>query len=233
MIFKFRTNLRKRQARHILRQHHRMRISHGYTAHFPLSVRHKHGPVQHLLFIGKHGDFRCLQDRTAHVYAHPLHTSVCHVQLQLLHAARAHHGDLRLIRQVFVVDELRHATDSVSAHLRTASVRIVHLHFKIRLLRRIDENHAVPADPEMAVAHFPDKIRLSFLRNLLCGPVNIDVIIAAAVHFGKFYFHSFFLPSTAWPQEPSLRSLPYYFRCPCCISADICGLPPPSSGYGP
>ena len=40
-------------------------------------------------------------------------------------------GDLCFIRQMMIIDILCHTADSVSAHLATGTIRIVHIHLEI------------------------------------------------------------------------------------------------------
>ena len=54
------------------------------------------------------------------------------------------------VRQIFKASAIGNIA-AVAAHLRTAAVRIVHFHLKIRFFRRIDKDHTVAADSEMSV----------------------------------------------------------------------------------
>ncbi len=121
-----------------------------------------------------------------------------HGQIQIFHFSRADHADLPSVCQPLVIDELPHAADAVSAHLRPGAVRIVHLHLEIRLRSRIDENQPVAPDAEMPVAEPPRQLRLLQGRNLLLKSVYIYVVIPAALHLREF--HVFLSP---FPPRPN------------------------------
>jgi len=84
-----------------------------------------------------------------------------------------------------VIDVFRNAADAVAAHRAAAAVGIVHVHREISLLGRLDQNQPVGSDSEMAVADFsgdPGRVFYFFLR-----AVDIDIVIADAVHFSKVH----------------------------------------------
>ena len=70
----------------------------------------------------------------------------------MLYLSGTDNADFLFGGQPLVIHIFCHTADTVSAHLRTTAVRIIHFHFKVRFFGRVDENHAVSANAEMSVA---------------------------------------------------------------------------------
>ena len=188
MLLKPRSNLLQRKILHILHENNCMGISHRYTGHpvgFPLYL---YGLCDHLsLFIfSKHRDFTGLQDRFSHIDLHSRHPAILYMKIEILDPSRTDHTDLRLIRQSLIVYIFSHTSDPVSAHFCTGSVHIVHFHFKIRLIRRVDEDHAIPANTKMSVAQTSYELRLLLCRDPFPSTIDINIVISTAMHFRKF-----------------------------------------------
>src|SRR5439155_25556809 len=100
-------------------------------------------------------DLGRLQDRLAHVHADALYLALFDLQVKRQDAAARFDRQPRLGGDAVVVDVLGHAADAVAAHLRFAAVGVEHAHAGVGALRRADEDQAVAADAEMAVADDP------------------------------------------------------------------------------
>ena len=144
MILKLRTDCLQREIFYIaVHKYDRMRIAHGHAGHtvfFPVHKdRHIHRPVTFCF----HRHFRRLQFRFSHINLNQFHLTVFHRQVKIFDAAQCFHGNVRLIRQAIIIDIFCHTADAVAAHLSAGAVRIVHLHLKIRLVRRIDHDQPI------------------------------------------------------------------------------------------
>src|SRR5712691_2526190 len=87
-----------------------------------------------------------------------------------------------------IVHVFADTTDTVAAHLATATVGVVHLHAGVGGVGRTDEDEPIATDAGAAVA---DLLRhRGRIRHSSCEGIDVDVIVADAVHFRKRQFHS-------------------------------------------
>ena len=89
--------------------------------------------------------------------------------------------NLSLIRQPLIVYIFCHTADAVPAHFCPGTVRIIHLHFKIRdsifPTQRMDKNNPIAPDAKMPVAKFPyNPFFFSFIYRRF-RPVHINIVI--------------------------------------------------------
>ena len=76
-----------------------------------------------------------------------------------------------------------HAAGGVAAHLGLGAVRIEHAHANVGLIRGKNQDEAVGTDAEMPVRH---SFRQAFrVRDMLLKTIDVNVIIAAALHLGE------------------------------------------------
>ena len=185
MVFKQRTDFINFQAIHIRNTGDRMGISHGQCRDPVLFFSHLDGIIHHPAFSRFHGDFFRLQLRRTHIDPHPGHFAVFHSQLQSFHPAAGVNRNCCFISQAIIIDIFCHTADTVSAHGAPGSIRIVHLHFKVRGIGWFDQNQPVGADAEMPVADLHRHLLRVFYFFL--KTVDIDVIVADSLHFRKFH----------------------------------------------
>ena len=89
-----------------------------------------------------------------------------------------------LASQAVVVDVLGDATDAVAAHLRLGAVGIEHLHPGVGRLGGEDEDQAVAADAEVAIAHAAGEFgRVGW--GGLGEAIDVDVVVSGPVHLGE------------------------------------------------
>ena len=164
MMLKLRADLLNVKILYPFHKYDGMGIAHGYTCHVVFRVVYHDGSIHYRrsvcrLLCGFHC-YRHLcrsKDGISHVHLYQRHLSSVrgglslHGEFQIFYFSGADDGNVLLVRQSLVVDIFCHATDAVAAHLRTAAVRIVHFHLKIRFFRRIDKDHTVAADSEMSI----------------------------------------------------------------------------------
>ena len=102
-----------------------------------------------------------------------------------LEAAEGINGQLLLLHTVGV-QPLGHAADAVAAHPALAAVGVEDAHHGIRPggARCADADDAVCPDGKMPPGQLFRKGR-DVLRHTGCAAVQIDVIVGAALHFGK------------------------------------------------
>src|SRR5262249_12849230 len=74
------------------------------------------------------------------------------------------------------------AADAVAAHLRLAAVGVVHAHARVGLVGRADEDEAVGADAEMAVADLTAQTGW-VVRHRVPGAIDVNVIVPATLPF--------------------------------------------------
>jgi hypothetical protein len=122
-----------------------------------------------------------LQDRLAHIDADRLDLAAGEVEVQRQHAAAGLDLQRVVARQAAVVDELGDAADAVAAHLRLAAVGVEHAHLRVGDLGAADEDEAVAADAEVAVAHGARQGRRVGGFGLV-EAIDVDVVVAEAVH---------------------------------------------------
>src|SRR5260370_10413724 len=93
-----------------------------------------------------------------------------------------------------VIQEFGDTADAVSAHLGLAAVGVEHAHTGIRLVRRADQDQAVRADAEMAIADGTAK-SCRIMRNRVAKAIDIDIVVARPMHLGET--HAFATSQTA------------------------------------
>ena len=116
---------------------------------------------------------------------------VADLRLHMQQAGARLDGQIRLaMREAPVVDILGEAADAVAAHLRFGAVRVEHPHPKRRGLARQDQDHAVRADAELAVAQErrPALRLLGQRLAFFAQAVDHDEVVADAVHFGEIAY---------------------------------------------
>src|SRR6185436_3765621 len=99
--------------------------------------------------------------------------------------------DRLLPGQPVVVDVLADAADAVAAHRSLGAVGVEHDHPEVGLLRGGDQDEAVGADAGVAVAD-RDRQRRG-IGDLLLEGVDVDVVVAGAVHLGEFHGPTWYL----------------------------------------
>ena len=198
MTFKQRPRLFQLQIPHILHKDNGVGIPHGHAGHTVCNSSHPDGNI-HRPFPGNHNRNPLrIQYGTAHV--HPYQGDfvlLVHRKFQMFDLSRADNGYPLFVRKSFIIHIFRHAADSVAAHFGPGPVRVVHLHLKIGRFGRIDKDNAIASYAEMPVAQKAHHPGLILLGNFPGCPVNIDIIVAASMHLGKFHpfkFHLFWPP---------------------------------------
>ena len=151
MVFKRGADARKIQRHGIVHVSNAVRIAGIHGRDDPCFSEHIDRLLEESLPRCRDRDLLRPKLRTAHAHAHSLDRAVGHIQPERLDAGACLDRELGLIRQTAVIDILAHAADGVAAHLGTRTVGIVHLHAKIRALRRADQHEPVAADAEMAI----------------------------------------------------------------------------------
>jgi hypothetical protein len=87
---------------------------------------------------------------------------------------------------VLIIDKFTNTAATVAAHHRLRAVGIENAHTEIGNVRAPDEYQAVTADTGVKTAPL---YRFYFgVSQLGARRVNIDVVVARAMHFGKFQF---------------------------------------------
>ena len=165
---------------HLVHEIDRVRISHIYPHKLQLLPRHLNG-------FRKFGR----QKGSSHIHRQSLclHTALLLLLVQDQGpetGIRLHRQGLPVLRnQAMVVDVFSHAANAVAAHSSLGTVGIVHLHPTVRLVGRTNQDQAVPADAEAAVADQTGY--LIGMVHFLLKAVHIDIIISDALHFCKFH----------------------------------------------
>ena len=149
-----------------------------------------------------------MQDRLSHINTGSLHSPVFRIELQILHHTRALNcdGDRLVLRpvhtrdHVMIIDIFPDTADSVPAHLAARTVLVVHDHLELGRIASLlsilritadrgmalrNDDDTVASDSEMTVGKLPDKLRHLPVRNIDVRCIDIDVIIACALHFCK------------------------------------------------
>src|ERR1700687_3770623 len=95
-----------------------------------------------------------------------------------------------------VINELRDASDPVAAHFRLAAVGIEHAHARVRLVGGADEDQPIRTDPEMPIADGPAQSS-RIMRHRVAEAIDVDILVADAVHFGETHVSSHVCPRAA------------------------------------
>ena len=131
------------------------------------------------------------QSRCAHIHRDLADLSIGPgFQQQFFNPGISVYEDLGIFDDTAIVNVLGNAADSVTAHLPPAAVCIVHFHAAVarRAVGRLDENETIGTDAEVPVRDFPGKLRGVFDGGF--KSVDIDVIVADAVHLCEFHSHA-------------------------------------------
>ena len=137
-----------------------------------------------------------LEDRRAHIDASRLHFAVPDVQLERFYAGKRVDGNGGApADHAVVIQILADAADAVAAHFTLRAVGVEDAHLRIRPVGRGNEDNAVATDAEMRFGKRDGQ--LFGVRDLLVEAVDIDVIVAAAVHFSERQLHTVSLQLTA------------------------------------
>src|SRR5437660_12053086 len=97
-----------------------------------------------------------------------------------------------------VINKLRDASDAVAAHFRLAAVGIEHAHARISFVGGANEDQSVRADAEMPIADGPAQAR-GVVRHRVAQAIDVNVVVADAVHFGEMHVSSHLYPRAAAP----------------------------------
>ena len=111
------------------------------------------------------------------------------IEFERENAAAGFDRERRLLRDAMIVNEFRDTTDAVAAHLALAAVGVEHAHAGVGFFRWANEDEPIRADAEMAVA---DDFRQGdrVFRSGLANAIDIDVVVAGALHFGEAHASS-------------------------------------------
>ena len=131
-MLKFRTDFLNFQILHIIQKNNCVRISHGHRRIEEVLSGHRNRLADHPGCVGNNRNLFRLQDRTPHVYTDRLYASVFHRQIQRLDSASGADRNPGLVRQAVIIHIFCHTADSVPAHSPAGSVRVIHIHLKIR-----------------------------------------------------------------------------------------------------
>ena len=180
---------------HVFHKGDKVGIAHGDRRppdreSFPVRSGKNHRLVHTGFFRPVHGYIRCPDNRLSHVHFRQHHFSLFHCHMDGLDAPQGFQGDGVLPGQSLVIDIFGNAPGSVPAHFPFRSIRIEHPHPEVRLVRRADADESVRPDAKTTAA---DEFRdFSRIGQHPVHTVHIDVIVAAAMHFGEFHFHGVF-----------------------------------------
>src|SRR5262245_49171752 len=83
-----------------------------------------------------------------------------------------------------IVEVFCHTANAVAAHLRLAAVGVEHTHAGVRLFRRTNQDQAIGADAEMPIADGAAQ-RSRIARRRSTKAIDVDIVVAAALHFGE------------------------------------------------
>ena len=161
-----------------------MRVAHRKAGDFIDAARHLCLSSDHLLLRQIYRYFCAFQAGRAHIYPCALYLSVILQQPYGLDAAERFNRHFQLVDNALVMQVFGHAPDGVPAHFALAAVPVEHAHLRIRHLRRANQHHAVSADADMAVCQLHAQPRR--VADGLVKTVEIDIVVAAALHFHKF-----------------------------------------------
>ena len=192
MDFQRRAVLGQIKALHrLIQQDDPVRVARAHRRHLKRAPEHRDGRAPHHARAQQTGYLLAVDLRRAHVHADTAHRAVLHCQLQHLDTSARFQRDAGFVRQPAVVDVLADAAAGVAAHIALGAVRIEHAHAEVRHIGGADEHQPVRAHAEVPVADARGE--RAGVVHMLLKRVDIDVVVADALHFGKL--HRFRLPS--------------------------------------
>ena len=182
VVLKGRTDLFQLQAVHILHHGHTVGVAHTDAGHMPRFAVHGQFFVHKRFFAhvhsrqaGRHGTV------SAHLHLPQARTLVG----DGLQAAEGINGK-GLFGNAVGVQPFSHAADAVATHPALAAVCVEDAHHAVRTrrLRSADADDAVRTNGKMPPGQFFGK-GCNVLRHTAFAAVQIDIIVSAALHFGK------------------------------------------------
>src|SRR6185312_13804954 len=93
-------------------------------------------------------------------------------------------GQRRFADKAVIVDIFRHTANAIAAHFRLAAVGVIHAHARVGLVGGTYKDESIGTDAEMAVADGPAEAG-RIVRHGVREAIDIDVIVAAPLHFGE------------------------------------------------
>ena len=202
-MFKLRSQIFQIQRIHIRHKHNKMRVSHRngrpveeelllirfiirtHNGRLPQNQRLVHENIM----ISDHRNHTGTCFRLSHINLCFRHLTVINDKVNGFNTAQRFNGNRILVSQMIIIYVLCHAADPVSAHLSFRTVSIKHTHFKIGHFRRTDQNQSVASYTIMIPAYV--SCHCFRIGHFLLCTIYVNIIVSAAMHFGKFKFHHF------------------------------------------
>ncbi len=164
---------------------HRVRVAHAdreqiqaLALDLRLQAQERPGHIQADRHLG------WAQARPPHVHRRADHRARAQRQLDREHPRPGLHPHRRCAHASALEGQLGQAADAVAAHLRLRSVGVEHRHAAVGAARGQERDQAVGAHPGVAVAHRPRQ-RGQIAREGAREAIEVDVVVAAAVHLGE------------------------------------------------
>ena len=181
------------QRLHILHQRHAMGVAHGESSHLPGLALHRNGPVDHRV-----------RSKALHRHQSRLEFGGAHLHLpdalapagKVLDACQRLDGHL-LPGHPVLIQPLGHAADAVAAHGALAAVGVEHAHGGVGHLGGGDADQPVRPHREPPGAEQPGQ--LGGIVDHALQTIQINIVVAAAMHLGKFQPHAHPLLSHSGP----------------------------------
>jgi hypothetical protein len=149
-------------------------------------------------FVGIDGNLGQVEDRFAHVDGDLLDLAIGEVQGEGEDSAAGFDGHGVVLGEAVVVGVLGDAADAVAAHLALAAIGVEHAHADIGVVGGEDEDEAIGADAGVAVGD--EAGDLAGVGESFLEVVDIDIVVADAVHFGESHGVGFPLVSAGCQQ---------------------------------
>ena len=173
-----------------------MRIAHGDAGHgigLPVNVQRL---IDNTAGCGN-GNLWPVKDGLAHIDRYTSHVAVFNFEKEHFQPGVGVYSERIVGRKAVVVEILPHAANPVAAHLPAAAIRVIHLHAGMGRLRGANQNEPIPANTRPTLTHLPGDS--GGVGKLGVERIDVDIVVADAVHLGKREFHAYCLPLTAYP----------------------------------
>ena len=185
MVLKTGADLFQIQVVHVVHPGHTVGVAHGNTGHGPVFSIHVQGAAHHRAIAqAPAGDLLRQKARLAHLHLPPA-VPLPAQQLYAVVRVNVQHFFFAAV----VAQPLGHTANAVAAHNPPASVRVEHLHAGIRTggNGRADANHAIRPDGQVPTGQ--PSCQFWNIIPQAAALVQINIIVAAAMHFCKVKFH--------------------------------------------